>query len=229
MLMLFRPILFIMLTMLCVENIKAQSISALSFKIGIHNTLYKTTEPGQKNFGSYFLPDFTFQYIRYSDNLFWGGIGLGVMPRNIPFYEFANGQKLGASSPEFTLRFSTGFRIERSFSTHLPYLGLGISRFGSFENWSKNGNVSTTYTPTYKLIEVPELHPSIEIGTSLINSSFRDDKRNVFMHFAVRYYPMKLFKETLDFEYEPFETVPINYNMIEFIISAGIQKNFRGY
>ncbi|MBK7762482.1 MAG: hypothetical protein IPI46_03815 [Bacteroidetes bacterium] len=221
--------LFVILIMCSVSHSFAQSIQALSFRIGVHQTWFKPTEPGQKTFGSYFLPDFTFQYMRYSDNLFWGGIGLGVMPRNVPFYEYANGQKTGASSPEFTLRFSTGFRIERSFSTHLPYLGLGISKFGSFENWIKNGNVSTTYTPAYKLIEMPQLHPSIEIGTSLINSTFRDDKRNVYMHFAIRYYPLKLFKETLLFEYEPFETVPLNYNLVEFIISAGLQKNFRGY
>ncbi|MBL7767233.1 MAG: hypothetical protein JNJ58_14130 [Chitinophagaceae bacterium] len=204
---------------------RAQVTHGISFRVGINNSLYKTPLPNEKNFGSYFLPSFSIHYSKFSDNLFWGGVGLGVTPRLIPFYEYQTGQKIGASSPEFWLQVRTGFKIERSFSTHLPYLGLNISRFAAFESWTKNGQNTTIYTAPDSLFKSQAFHPSLEIGTSLLNSTFREDKRNVFIHFAVRYYPMKMFKESIPIEYEPGNFVNIQYNLMEIIISAGIQRN----
>jgi hypothetical protein len=67
----------------------------------------------------------------------------------------------------------------------------------------------------------------MEAGTTLINSTFTENKRSIFLTFSFRYYPLPVFKSKTDIEYEPGETVSIQYHLIEFNIIAGIQKNLR--
>jgi hypothetical protein len=68
--------------------------------------------------------------------------------------------------------------------------------------------------------------PFLELGNTVINTTFRENKRNVFISFLVRYYPVNTFKENVQFEYEPLAFTQVQYRMIEFVIAAGIQHQF---
>lgn len=206
----------------------AQPTHGLTFQLGLVNSLYKSTIPNIKNVPTIFIPSFAFEYGKYSDNLFWGGAGIGMNIRNIPFYKYNDGNTIGVRTPEFWAKVKTGFHIHNEFMTHLPFIALGVGKYAKAEQRYKNQN-GVTYTNLghYKNFNLQSISPFLEIGTSLINSSFVENKRNIFLTFSFRYYPLNVFKSKTDIEYAPFEIISIQYQLIELNIIAGIQQNFR--
>lgn len=206
-------------------KIPAQVTHGLGFQVGLTQVLYKSQLANRPNFSSHFLPSFTFEYGKFSDNLFWGGLGLGVTPRIIPFYKYENYTKVGIQGPEFMGRVRAGFKIQRDFMTHLPYIGLGAgyfifdSDFSSGQGYFYSGDDITNY-PVRKPL------PFIEIGNTLLNTTFRENKRSVFISFFVRYYLVDLFSQPVNFEYDPFMTTSVQYRMIEFVLAGGLQRNW---
>lgn len=202
----------------------SQVTHSVSFTLGISNTWCKSDIKGNKSFVATFLPTTSIDYSKHSDNVFWGGAGLGFSFRHIPFYVFDNGQKMGMEAAEFWLRVRAGLKIEREFLTHLPYLGLGIGTHTNYGLYSKDGNNTFNYGND-TIFKTQPIHPFVEVGSKLINSSFREDTRNVSFSFALRYYPMPLFKSPVRFEYDFLQYKEIQYHLMEFIITAAFQLN----
>ncbi len=207
---------------------KSQPTHGVTFQLGLVNNVFKSEVPNVKNATTHFLPSYAFEYGKYSENLFWGGCGIGLNVRNIPFYKYANGNVIGVQTPEFWFKAKTGFHIHNEFMTHLPFISLGIGKYGQTETYYKNQNgVSYNNLGNYTNFNLQSLLPFMELGTTLINSSFVENKRSIFITFSARYYPMSIFKSKTEIEYELGETVFIQYRLIEFNIIAGIQKNLR--
>jgi hypothetical protein len=207
---------------------KSQPTHGVTFQLGLVNNVFKSEVPNVKNATTHFLPSYAFEYGKYSENLFWGGCGIGLNVRNIPFFKYANGNVIGVQTPEFWLKVKTGFHIHNEFMTHLPFISLGIGKYGQTETYYKNQNgVSYNNLGNYKNFNLQTVLPFMELGTTLINSSFVENKRSIFITFSARYYPMSIFKSKTEIEYEIGETVFIQYRLIEFNIIAGIQKNLR--
>lgn len=209
-------------------NVKAQPTHGVTFQIGLINNLYKSAVTTVKNTTTHFLPSYAFEYGKYSENLFWGGCGIGISIRNIPFYKYTNGNTIGVQTPEFWLKFKTGLHIHNDFMTHLPFIALGIGKYGKTEPFYKNQNgISYNNVGNYDNFNLQNVMPFMEAGTTLINSTFTESKRSIFLTFSFRYYPLPVFKSKTDIEYEPGENISIQYNLFEFNIIAGIQKNLR--
>lgn len=207
---------------------QSQPTHGVTFQLGLINNMYKSDVPNIKSTTTHFLPSYAFEYGKYSENLFWGGCGIGLNVRNIPFYKYNNGNTIGIQTPEFWFKVKTGFHIHNEFMTHLPFISLGIGKYGQTETFYKNQNgVSYTNLGNYKNFNLQNVLPFMEAGTTLINSSFVENKRSIFVTFSFRYYPLPIFKTKTDIEYEPGEVVSIQYHLIEFNIIAGIQKNLR--
>jgi len=202
----------------------SQVTHSVSFTLGIANTWCKSEIQGSKNATVIFLPTTSIDYNKHNDNIFWGGAGVGFSFRRIPFYEYSNGQKTGIEMAEYWLRVRAGFKFEREFLTHLPYLGLGIGGHTNYNIYSKNGNTSINYSSD-TIFKSQPIHPFLELGNKLINSSFRQDSRNVSFTFALRYYPMPLFKSPVHYEYAYQQYKDIQYHMYEFLITAAFQLN----
>lgn len=223
--MLLRVIGFFCGLTLWHSSLQAQVTHGLGFQVGLTQVMYKSQLAGRPNFSSHFLPSFTFEYGKFSDNLFWGGLGVGVTPRIIPFYKYPNYTKIGIQGPEFQARVRAGFKIQRDFMTHLPYIGLGAgyfvydSEFSSGQGYSIGGNYNATYSVRKPL-------PFIEIGNTLLNTTFRENKRSVFISFFVRYYLVDIFSQPISFEYDPFMSTSVQYRMIEFVLAGGLQRNW---
>ncbi len=211
-------------------NVKtfSQVTHGLSFQIGLTNSLYKSTEKGILNVPKIFMPSFSLEYGRFSENLFWGGASIGMQMRNIPFYKYTNGNTLSVGKNEYWLKIKTGLHIHNEFLTHLPFIALGTGIYGASETRYKSQN-GMTYNNlgNYKNFNLQKTSPFLEIGTTMINSSFTEVKRNVFITLSFRYYPLPVFKSKTDIEYAPFEVVSIQYQLFEFNIIAGLQQNFR--
>jgi hypothetical protein len=206
----------------------AQPTHGVTFQLGLINNMYKSDVPNVKNATTHFLPSYAFEYGKYSENLFWGGCGIGLSVRNIPFYKYNNGNVIGVQTPEFWFKVKTGFHIHNEFMTHLPFISLGIGKYGQTETYYKNQNgVSYNNLGGYKNFNLQNVLPFMEVGTTLINSSFTESKRSIFITFSFRYYPLPVFKTKTDIEYEIGEITSIQYHLIEFNIIAGIQKNLR--
>lgn len=208
------------------SQVNAQVTHALGFQLGVTNVYYKSTIPGSKSFVSIFMPTYSFDYAKYSDNLFWAGLGIGITTRNVAFYQFANYTKIGIEAGEPWIRVRTGLKFEKDFITHLPFIGLGVGKLIGARDYLKNGGTTSSIS-TFSLKNVSKYSPFIELGSTLINTTFRENKRNVFFTFMIRYYPTPLFKDKIDVEYEPFEHINVQYQLIEFVITAGIQHHFQ--
>ncbi len=207
---------------------KSQPTHGVTFQLGLVNNVFKSEVPNVKNATTHFLPSYAFEYGKYSENLFWGGCGIGLNVRNIPFYKYANGNVIGVQTPEFWFKVKTGFHIHNEFMTHLPFISLGIGKYGQTESYYKNQNgVSYNNLGNYKNFNLQTVLPFMELGTTLINSSFVETKRSIFITFSARYYPLPIFKSKTEIEYELGENTFIQYRLIEFNIIAGIQKNLR--
>lgn len=216
------------LILMHVGLVHAQPTHGVTFQLGLINNMYKSDVPNVKNSTTHFLPSYAFEYGKYSENLFWGGCGIGLSVRNIPFYKYNNGNVIGVQTPEFWFKVKTGFHIHYEFMTHLPFISLGIGKYGQTETYYKNQNgVSYINLGGYKNFNLQNVLPFMELGTTLINSSFTESKRSIFITFSFRYYPLPVFKTKTDIEYEIGEITSIQYHLIEFNIIAGIQKNLR--
>lgn len=220
-------LLFIFLSTIFCKKAKAQITHGVTFQIGLINSLYKSQLSDKQNNATLFLPTYSFEYGKYSDNLFWGGCGLGIHVRNIPFYKYSDGNVMGLQAPEIWFKVKTGLHLHREFLTHLPYISLGIGTYGAKEKYFKSQNgVSYNNVGNYKQFNLQRYLPFMEIGTTLINSTFTENKRNIYLTFNIRYYPLSIFKSPTDIEFYPDEIATIQYKLIEFTIIAGIQKNF---
>lgn len=216
------------LILMHVGLVHAQPTHGVTFQLGLINNMYKSDVPNVKNSTTHFLPSYAFEYGKYSENLFWGGCGIGLSVRNIPFYKYNNGNVIGVQTPEFWFKVKTGFHIHNEFMTHLPFISLGIGKYGQTETYYKNQNgVSYINLGGYKNFNLQNVLPFMELGTTLINSSFTESKRSIFITFSFRYYPLPVFKTKTDIEYEIGEITSIQYHLIECNIIAGIQKNLR--
>lgn len=206
----------------------AQVTHGVVFQLGVVNSLYKSEVSTTKHTGTYFLPTYSFEYGKYSDNLFWGGTGIGINVRNIPFYRYSSGNSIGIELPEFWFKVKAGLHIHNEFLTHLPFISLGIGKYGNAESYykSQNGKVFENLGG-YKNYNLQSFSPFMELGTTVINSSFTENKRNVFMSFIVRYYPLPVFKTNTEIEYAVGETIFLQYHLFEISVIAGIQKNIR--
>lgn len=216
---------FLLLFAICPLSTNAQVTHALGFQIGLSNVWYRSELPNKPSFSSHFLPAFSFEYAKYSDNLFWAGLSLGITPRNIPIYKYENYTKTGIQGPEFWGKVRAGLKIQRDFSTHLPFIALGAGYF-SFDSEYSSGQGMVYGQSSTAVYPVRKPMPFIEVGNTVINTTFRENKRNVFISFFVRYYPVNTFKENVQFEYEPLAFTQVQYRMIEFVIAAGIQHQF---
>jgi hypothetical protein len=196
------------------------------FQVGVTGTLYLSSVKESKSYGSLFMPRFSFDYAKYSDNLFWASIGVGLSPRIMTIYKYQNGTKIGLEYPEFWARVRTGLKLQGDFITNLPHLGLGIAINGATQQFTDNGNYNTfIYNVGDSIIDVVRYRPFIELSNTIINSTYRDIKRNLFMSYGIRYYPLPVFQDKVTFQYDFDEYKTIQNNIIEIYLSAGLQRN----
>ena len=218
----FRILFFLLLLS---SNVIAQVTHSVSYSFGITNVLYKSDIKDNKSYASFFLPVSSLDYSKHNDNVFWGGAGVGFSIRQIPFFTYFDGQKTGIEAAEVWFRARAGLKFEGEFLSHLPYLGLGIATYADHNYYSKSNSTYSYLNNPDSLNNVQKYQPFLELGTKLINTSFREDKRNVSFTFAVRYYPLPVFKSPQQFEYDYFKFTQIQYHLIEFMIVAAIQHN----
>jgi hypothetical protein len=205
-----------------------QVTHAVSFQLGLNQTLYWSQESTSKSYSSHFLPSFAIDYAKYSENVFWGGIGYGFSPRYVPFYKYNTNAKVGIRYPEFWFRVRTGLKLQGDFITHLPHLSLGIGINGGIEDFTDNGfNNTMTYSLQDSTRGLKRYSPFAELSNTIINSTFREGKRNVFMTFGVRFYPIDMFDAAVNYEYDTGLFQPVQYRLIEIFLSAGLQRNFQ--
>ena len=221
---------FLILLMLCTAcsvRLHAQVTHAASFQLGLTETVYWSQVKDSKTYASTFLPTFAFDYAKYSENFFWAGVGLGVQPRYMALFKYEDGTKIGINFPEAWLRVRAGLKLQGDFLSGLPYLSLGINTIGRVENYTDNGfNNVTTYSSSDTSVQLFKYRPFAELGCTLINSTFRDGKRNVFVNFGVRYYPLEMFQRELPVEIDFGVFKNVQYKLIEVYLCAGIQRNF---
>ena len=197
--------------------------------LGVTQTAYYSSILTSKSYSSHFMPQFGIDYAKISDNLFWGGIGAGYNPRNMTLHKYNDGTKTGLKFPELWFRVKAGLKFESDFLTHLPHISLGISRVGNSSQYtSSQNNLSTPYiyNITDSALKFKQIKPFVEFGNTILNSTFRNDKRNLLMTFGIRYYPLAMFNQPAWFEYEDQQFKQIQYKIIELYFTAGIQQNF---
>lgn len=210
---------------------KAQVTHGLSFQVGVTQTFFLSQVPQSPSYSSTFLPMFAFDYQKFNDNLFWGGLGIGISPRYMPLYKYEDGTKIGIRYPEAWMRVRTGFKLQGDFLTNLPHIGLGVAMNidEDLENYTDNGfnNVTTYSTSSDTSTQLFRFRPYVELSNTFINSTFREGKRNMFVTFGVRYYPLNLFQQELPVEYDFNDFRNVQYRILEIFISAGIQRNIQ--
>ncbi len=202
---------------------------ALAFHLGLNQTLYKSVIPQSPDFSSHFLPLFALDYTKMSDNLFWGGMSIGISPRYLPMHQYPTGVKLGARYNEKWIRFRTGFKLESRFITHMPHISLGVAlNSKSYDSYLYGGpNKVIFYNVADTTLNVNRFRPFLELGTILINTTYREDKRNVSIQMGVRIYPLHLFPQPHLLEYEQDAMKLIQYRIGDLYITGSIQQNFR--
>jgi hypothetical protein len=211
-------------------NLFGQITHTLVGHLGVTQTVYYSSIPQSKSYSSHFLPQFGLDYAKISDNLFWGGIGIGYNPRSMTLHKYNDGTKTGLKFPEVWFRVKAGLKFESDFLTHLPHISLGVSRTGSQTQFISSYNNPSTpyiYNVTDTTLKFKKIKPFIELGNTILNSSFRIDKRNLLMTFGVRYYPLSVFTDAMEFEYEDQLFKQIQYKIFEIYFTAGIQQNFQ--
>lgn len=225
-----KKVLILVVAIQCIygRQTSGQVTHALSFQLGLNQTAYWSQIKDSKSYTSHFLPSFGIDYAKYNHNVFWGGVGYGLSPRYVPFYKYNTNAKVGIRYPEFWFRVRTGLKIERDFITHLPHISLGMAVNGAIEEYTDNGfNNTMTYSMRDSIVGLQRFRPFAEFSNTIINSTFRDGKRNVFMNFGIRYYPLNLFENPISYEIDFGQFQSVQYRILEVFISAGLQKNFQ--
>ncbi len=204
----------------------AQVTHSICYSAGVTNVLYKSMITGSKSYPSFLLPTTTIEYTKHNDNTFWGGAGVGFAPRRIPYHTYSQQQKIGADLLEFWFRVRAGLTFEGEHTTLLPYLSLGIASYIYNGTYSKNGISSISYSNYIDTtFNTQSLLPFFEVGSKFLNKSFREDKANFSMTFALRYYPAPIFKSPVRFEYDYLQYKTIQYHLIELSMVIGFQFN----
>lgn len=222
-----RILILVLLYLFGTENACAQVTHSISFQIGLNQTLYWSQFKDSKSYFSHFIPSFAIDYAKFSDNLFWGGIGYGLSPRKTTFYKYPSDLKFGIQYPEFWFRVRTGLKLQRDYLTHLPHIGLGIAVNGNVVYFSSNdGQEQGSWLhPMDTIVKPQRFRPFIELSNTLLNSTFRESKRNVLLTFGIRYYPLNLFNKSIFYEVDLGEYKTIQYKIVEVFLSAGLQRN----
>lgn len=222
-----KKIVSILLFFVCSLNFKshAQGTTAIGIHVGLSAVYYKTIIPNTQSQVTTFLPHFNAEVKRSGENVFYGSLGIGVVPRRIPFYTFDNGNKIGIEAAEGYAFVKTGIQARSSFLTHLPYLSLGISRLMDARSYYANSKVySSIDTTDYNAYF--QFKPYIEIGNTLLNSTYVEDKRNILVTLSFRYYPTHVFRENFIYALDFNDIRKANYNLFDIILTMGIQHNF---
>lgn len=209
----------------CQLQSKAQGTTAIGLHIGLSAAYYKSMVPAEKSQQTYFLPHTNIEIKRSGQNVFYGSFGLGIVPRRIAFYRYENGDKFGLEAPEAYAFVKTGLQARSTFLTHLPYIGLGISRLFN-PNGYVDVNNATIGVDTANYSSYLQFKPYLEIGNTMLNSTYTEDKRNVLLTLSFRYYPLSLFKSNINYALDFNDVHQCNYQLFEFIITMGIQQNF---
>lgn len=219
---------FLLILFTC-KTSRSQVTHGVSFQVGVTGTYYKSSVRDSKSYSTLFMPIMAFDYSKFNDNIFWGGVGYGLSPRMMPLYKYQDGTKIGIEYPEFWFRVRTGLKIQNEFLSHLPHIGLGIAINSEVSNYTNNGfqNGISYYDLGDSLYNVAKYRPYIELANTMINSTFREAKRNMFITFGIRYYPLPVFTKKVDVTYDYNSFKQVQYNIMEVFISAGIQKNFQ--
>lgn len=224
----FKFLLTIILFLLASVISKAQVTHSIGCFAGLSNVVYMSDTKDTKSKVRGFLPSVYFDYSKHNDNVFWGGLSAGFTLRQVPLYTYENGGRSGVRLPELWARVRAGLKFEHEFTTQMPFLALGIAKHVGHEFYFANGTQDMTYTNQYDSAFKPRPYwPFVEAGSKLINTSFRQDKRNVSFTFSVRYYPMPIFTESFPYEYDYNQFKNIQYHLIEFCIIAGLQHNIQ--
>jgi hypothetical protein len=203
----------------------SQGTTAVGLHVGLTASYYNPKVPETKAQTTFFLPHINTEIKRSSSNIFYGSFGLGMAFRRIPFYTFENGNKIGVEAMEYYSFVKTGFQARSNFLTHLPYLSLGVSRYGNGRSFYSSSKVTTTIDTT-NFKNYVNFRPYVEFGSTMLNSTYVEDKRNILVTFSIRYYPTNVFKENFIYEFDFNDIRQANYNMVEFILAMGIQQNF---
>lgn len=225
-----RIILVIIMYCCIHQHSQAQVTHGISFQAGITETAYLSTIKTTKSTLSHLMPIFAFDYAKYNDNAFWGGIGYGFSARRIILFKDDFRSKAGLDYPEFWFRIRAGLKFQRETTTHLPHLGLGLAVNFEGEYFTKNGNQQTYNYNGYYLndsLYIRKYNPYVEIGNTIINSSFREKKFNVFTNMGIRYYPLPLFKQALIYEYSINKYKSIQSHILEVFFCIGLQRNIQ--
>lgn len=225
-----RIILLTILFSCFIQLAHAQVTHAFSFQAGITETAYLSTIKETKSTLSHLMPIFALDYAKYSDNIFWGSVGYGFSGRRILLFKDDVGSKAGIDYPEYWFRIRTGLKFQGEKTTHLPHLGLGLSVNFEANYFTKNKSQQTFNYSGYYLSDtlyVRKYNPYVEIGNTIINSSFREKNFNVFTNMGIRFYPMPLFKSPIKYEYDLNKYKTIQCQLLEVFFCIGIQRNIQ--
>lgn len=222
-----RGLLCVILTLLFTTNrVHAQGTTAVGLHLGLSVVDYKNVVPNGKTMYTVFLPHIHAEIKRSSENIFYGAFGIGYVPRRIAFYEFTNGEKLGVTTNELYTFVKTGFQARSNYLTHLPYVALGMGRFVGGKYMYGDGSRVSALDTSYSPKQYYQFKPYFEVGNTSINSTYTEDRRNIMLTFAFRYYPTNLFKQNFIYHVDFNDIRQSNFHMFEFIITMGLQQNF---
>lgn len=203
----------------------AQGTTAFGVHVGLSAAFYKSLVPSEKSQQTYFLPHCNAEIKRSGQNVFYGSFGIGIVPRRVTFYRYENGDKFGLEAPEGYAFVKTGLQARSNYLTHLPYLMLGVSRMFNPSGYMDISN-ATLGVDTGKYNPYLQFKPFMEVGNTMLNSTYTEDRRNVLLTLSFRYYPLALFKNNIVYQLDFNDIRQINYQLFELIITMGIQHNF---
>ncbi|MEZ5047791.1 MAG: hypothetical protein R2831_12465 [Chitinophagaceae bacterium] len=216
-----KKIIFILALFFISNSVDAQPSHLIDFQIGVMGTRYNSHIKTSKSTYSYLLPSFSISFARLSENYFFADIELSIRYRQLVFIK----QKLysiseGIEFAEIGLELHTGLQIERESTSHLPYLGIGIGHVIDYEYFSRQQGV-TTYPYNKEPLLFNTLLPYFVLGNKLINSSFKEKRRNFSFRFYGRYYPLPLFQNNFTYSYGFNMSEVKQYSLFEIGISIG--------
>lgn len=193
--------------------------------VGINITRYQKKSNQQKSVNSYFNPSFQVNVESFGNRTFFGGIVLRGSFRSIEFHRYSPGVSIGVQMLETGMQIKVGFTTSKSTRMYRTYLALGVSYIHDYSIYYKQGNYNYSNSFFTNVTFNPWL-PSVEIGNTHTSASPEEKKRSMTFRYYVRYYPLNLFKETLNFEYEPGLFKQFQFNIIEVGVHLGIQHHF---
>lgn len=216
----------LLFSLLPLNKLLAQGTTAVGMHLGLSVVNYKNVVPGGESSYTVFLPHIHAEVKRSSENIFYGAWGIGYVPRRIAFHEFSTGEKLGLTTNELYSFVKTGFQARSNFLTHLPYVALGVGRFMGGKYMYGDGSKVSALDTVYDPKKYYQFKPYVEVGNTSINSTYTEDRRNIMLTFAFRYYPTNLFKQNFIYTPDFNDVRQANFNMFELMITMGIQQNF---